>query len=364
MPIEDFDVVIIGARVGGPVLASRLATGGVRVLLVDACHFPSDTISTHFFRGSGLLAALQRIGALESVLELGAPRLLREYSYTGDGGSPGVSPPQDPGELGYNLSVRRVTLDNALARFASSRAGVELSEGTHAVGLRKEGGRVIGVQLDSPEGTRTVRSRLVVGADGRNSWLAREVGAAYRTSEAGHRGMYYAYYSEFEGPLGPRDGPEFSSHGDELAYVFPSDGGLACIALSLNLETYRWVRVSPAERFVRRMARHPGIAPRLAAASRHGAMRGAGPTPNFVRVPFGPGWALVGDSEMHRDPWTGQGLDSAGSHALALGDAVTRWFRGELTEEEAGRAYEGERDRLSLAAYESTVRGSRNLAAA
>jgi len=362
MPSDNVDVVVIGARVGGSVLAARLASEGLRVLLVDSARFPSETMSTHFFRGSGLLEALRRVGALEVVLQLGAPRLVREYSYSRGEEVPELGPPQAPGELGFNLSVRRVALDAALAHYAASLAEVELAERTRAVGLRRDAGRVTGVQLEGPLGARSVNARLVVGADGRHSWLAREVGAPCRTSEEGHRGMYYAYYAGLEGPSGSRDGPEFSSLGDELAYVFPSDGGLACVALSLNLESFRWCQVDPGTRFVERMARHRGIASRLANAVRDGRMRGAGPAPNFVRTPFGPGWALVGDSAMHQDPWTGRGLDSAGTHAILLGDAVARWFRGDLSEEQAGKTYANDRDRLSMEHYEFTVRASRNLA--
>ncbi len=362
MPSKNVDVVVIGARVGGSVLAARLALEGVRVLLVDATRFPSETLSTHFFRGSGLLAALERVGALEVVLQLGASHLVQEYSYSRGEEAPELGPPQAPGELGFNLSVRRLTLDAALAHYAASLPGVELAERTRAVGLQRDAGRVTGVRLEGPQGARSVKARLVVGADGRHSWLAREVGAPYRTSEEGHRGMYYAYYAGFEGPSGSRDGPEFSSLCDELAYVFPSDGGLACVALSLNLESFHWCQVDPGPRFAARLARHRGIAGRLAKAVRDGGMRGAGPAPNFVRTPFGPGWALVGDSEMHQDPWSGRGLDSAGTHAILLGDAVARWFRGDLSEERAGQTYENDRDRLSMEHYELTVRASRNLA--
>jgi flavin-dependent dehydrogenase len=362
MPSDNVDVVVIGARVGGSVLAARLASEGFRVLLVDSARFPSETPSTHFFRGSGLLAALKRVGALEVVLQLGAPHLVREYSYSRGQETPEIGPPQAPGELGFNLSVRRVTLDAALAQYAASLPGVEFAERTRAIGLQTDAGRVTGVHLEGPLGPRSVKARSVVGADGRHSWLAREVGAPYRSSEAGHRGMYYAYYAGFEGPSGSRDGPEFSSLGDELAYVFPSDGGLACVALSLNLESFRWCQADPGTRFVERMARHRGIASRLAKAVREGGMRGAGPAPNFVRTPFGQGWALVGDSEMHQDPWSGRGLDSAGTHAVLLGNVLARWFRGEISEGEAGRSYTTDRDKLSMEIYESTVRASRNLA--
>src|SRR6266496_2542495 len=46
----DYDVIIVGARVAGSVLAALLGGQGHRVLLLEKAHFPSDTLSTHFFR--------------------------------------------------------------------------------------------------------------------------------------------------------------------------------------------------------------------------------------------------------------------------------------------------------------------------
>src|SRR5262245_25075471 len=64
------DVVIVGARVAGCLTAIQVAEAGYRVLLLDAARFPSDTISTHFFRGAGLVGALHRVGLLDAVLAL------------------------------------------------------------------------------------------------------------------------------------------------------------------------------------------------------------------------------------------------------------------------------------------------------
>jgi len=51
----DFDVIIVGGRVAGSVLATLLGQQGYHVLLLDKSHFPSDTLSTHFFRAPALL---------------------------------------------------------------------------------------------------------------------------------------------------------------------------------------------------------------------------------------------------------------------------------------------------------------------
>jgi hypothetical protein len=72
----------------------------------------------------------------------------------------------------------------------------------------------------------------VVGADGHSSSIASLVGAAIQEEVAPARAMYYRYIEGLDGPEGAPDGPEFSLEDDELLYVFPSDAGTACVAIS------------------------------------------------------------------------------------------------------------------------------------
>lgn len=55
---QAYDAAVIGARVAGATVAALLGDAGYRVLLIDRASFPSATLSTHFFRGAGLLAVL------------------------------------------------------------------------------------------------------------------------------------------------------------------------------------------------------------------------------------------------------------------------------------------------------------------
>ena len=357
-----YDAVIIGARVAGAALATLLGDAGHRVVLVERAAFPSSTLSTHFFRGGRAVGVLQRLGVLEEVLAHGSPPLIRQFGYPGGGGEAVEQPPQAPGEIGYCLSVRRAPLDAILARRAAQSSSVEVLEQARATALLRDGERVVGVRLATAAGEREVRARIVVGADGRHSFVARAVAAPIQEEETAHRGMYYCYVRDFPGPGGAApDGPEFSLLGDEVAYLFPSDDGVACIALSLNLADYGWVRQDPEDRFRERIARHAGFANRFAAAPWEGRLLGCGPEGNYVRVPGGPGWALVGDAGLHQDPWTGLGIDNAMVHATFLAEALAGWFAGQAGEDEALAQYHRRRDDDALAGYRMTVAMSRDL---
>ena len=89
----DFDVIIVGARVAGAVLAALLGAKGFRVLLLEKARFPSDTLSTHFFRAPAL-RVFEKLGVLDRV-KSAAPPLTTVWNYI-DGHV--ISDPVDAGE--------------------------------------------------------------------------------------------------------------------------------------------------------------------------------------------------------------------------------------------------------------------------
>ncbi len=359
---RDYDVIVVGARIAGATVAALLGDAGHRVLLADRGSFPSPTLSTHFFRGAGLVAVLDRLGVLAQVRALGSPPLVRTYLYAGGVAEPIVGPLQDPGNAGYCLSVRRESLDDLLIRRATASTTVEFADRTRFLGLLHERDRVVGARLATPEGEQSVRARIVVGADGRQSAIARAVGAAVEEGHPPIRALYYRYVRGFGAPEGAEpDGAEFSFLGDELAYVFPSDDGVTCIALSVNLSDFARARGAVADYFHSRVQAHRGLAGRFMAATPEGKQLGCGPEPNVVRVPAGPGWALVGDAGLHQDPWTGRGMDMAGTHATFLAEALLDLLGGNVGERQALADYHARRNDHGLPYYRETVAHGKDL---
>ena len=356
---DRYDVIVVGARVGGSALTALLGDQGLSVLLVDRARFPSTTPSTHFFRGAGMVGVLERLGVLDAVLELGCPPLTREFNYSDGETEPSEAPPQDPGTVGYCLSVRREPLDLILLQRACVPESVDFIERTTVSDLLWDGDRVVGVRLADG---RSAHAEIVVGADGRNSLVAKQVTPAVEHETPPYRALYYRYVTGFLGPDGAEpDAAEFSQLDDELAYIFPSDSGLTCVAVSVNLETFRWLRKDFEKRYAERIARHRGLAPRVDGAEATGRLSGRGPARNYVHVPWGPGWALVGDAGMHQDPWSGLGMDMAGVHATFLADAIVDWLHGSADEQTALAGYHQRRNAHGLAGYHETVRYAADL---
>ena len=92
----DYDIAIVGARSPGPYWRPIWANSA-GASSDDRATFPSTTISTHFFRGAGLVGVLDELGILPAALATGAPPLVRQYDYATGSSEGMIGPPQDPG---------------------------------------------------------------------------------------------------------------------------------------------------------------------------------------------------------------------------------------------------------------------------
>ena len=80
--------------------------------------------------------------------------------------------------------------------------------------------------------------------------------------------------------------------------------------------------------------------------------------PNFFRKPYGPGWALVGDAGYNRDFITAQGISDAFRDAELCATAVDDWLSGERAPDEALGGYQQTRDATVMPMYELTAQAA------
>ncbi|MBI4760214.1 MAG: NAD(P)/FAD-dependent oxidoreductase [Chloroflexota bacterium] len=318
----DYDVIIVGARVAGSALAILLGQYGHRVLLLDKARFPSDTLSTHFFRAPAL-RVFERLGALEEV-KSAAPPMTVMWSYI-DGHviSDPVEAPEE--HLRYFLCERRITLDWILFQRVAREPNVEIRQGAQVRELIQLDGRVTGVRWSEADGFNEATARVVVGADGIYSTLAKILEPSFESQFPVRRCMYYTYFQGIE----PLDEVAFAEHhfaGDTLTYVFPTDADLTLVAVSLPISEFSSFKKEPLQRLRAHLDSLPLLAPRLSKAEIVAEVKGAGNIPCYQRVPYGAGWALVGDAQQAMDPWSGMGIDHATTHASLLADSLHRFL--------------------------------------
>ncbi len=318
----DYDVIIVGARVAGSALAVLLGQHGHRVLLLDKAQFPSDTLSTHFFRAPAL-RVFERLGVLDKVKSQ-APPLTVMWSYM-DGHI--ISDPVEAPEahLRYFLCERRITLDWILFQRVKREPSVEVRQGAQAKELINLDGRVTGVRWSEADGMNEASTRVVVSADGFYSTLAKSLEPAYESQFPVRRCMYYTYFHGIE----PLDEASFAEHhfvGNSLTYVFPTDANLTLVAVSMPISEFPLFKKEPQKYLLAHLESLPILAPRLRQAEIAAEVKGAGNIPCYQRVPYGLGWALVGDSQQVMDPWSGMGIDHATTHASLLADSLRRFL--------------------------------------
>ena len=351
----DYDVIIIGARVAGSLLATLLGEQGQRILVLDRATFPSDTLSTHFFRAP-TFRALKQIGIYEQVQET-APHLTVNYNVVD-----GIVFPEAvdrPEDFPFYMCVRRIRLDAILVRCAMKTPNVELRQAAKATGLLKQNGRVAGVEWTGPAGRGQASARAVVGADGLHSFVAKEVGVESEHQEPVNRAMYFAYFRGVK----PMDGPaaEFHYRGNALVYCFPCDDNLTLLASSVPIARFADFKRNPEGMLLEELQSMTALAPRLVKAEREGPVRGTGSIPGYLRVPYGAGWALVGDAGMVMDPWSGQGIDQAMTHAVLLARHLGDYLADKVNWDTAMQAYHLERNEFSVKTYRRTCRYSVDL---
>ena len=340
------DVIVVGARVAGSALALRLARRGLDVLLVDRSHFPSDTLSTHQMQVAGV-ARLAGLGVLDRLLAAGTPPTRRILFHAGRAVVDAPVPTVDG--VDFMISPRRTLLDGVLLD-AARDAGAEVCEGTSVEALLREGARVTGAHLlDRRTGREhDERARLVVGADGRRSTVARLVEARGYDGRRAATVASYTYWADF-----PADAGEVHGGDGWAAAVWPTNDGLTMTYVARPIGEFDVVRRDPEAALLEVLDRAGTLGKRAREARRSGPVRSTDDTGATFREPGGPGWLLAGDAGLVIDPITGLGM----SHALRDAELADQAVAGLLggSERRALRDYRKARDGQTRTIYGFTA---------
>ncbi|MFY9553670.1 MAG: NAD(P)/FAD-dependent oxidoreductase [Blastocatellia bacterium] len=337
---RQYDVVIAGAGPAGSVLAWALARRGVNVLVVDRAHFPREKVCGDYVEPRGL-RLLDEMGCLDA-LEADSP-LPIAYSATFVNSEcryrakiPFYGLREDLPPHGYIIPRER--LDHLLLETAA-KAGATVEQGTSVTSIEPgKRAAVVGAERDG----RTViyRAKLVAGADGVNSVVARSAGLLSwdpRYTAVSQR----AYAGGIDGDIGEAafyfDEEFFPGYG----WMFPMGGGVVNLGVGILSETAERLSINIPrlfDEFFDKLKRSHHRCEKLELIRRPigGIVKtygGAGP--NY----FSSG-LLVGDAGSFVDPMTGEGITPAMESALIAADVIESALSAGRTDSEFLSAYE------------------------
>lgn len=342
---RSYDVIVMGARCAGASTAMLLARKGIRVLVVDRATFPSDTVSTHLLQPLAV-ETLGRWGLLDRLTATGCPPI---HTFAFDFGPLTITGAPGNATAPVAYCPRRTVLDKLLVD-AAAEAGAELRQGFPVDRVLMEDGRVVGIEGRTRAGQVVIeRAPVVVGADGRHSLLAEVVRAEKYNQKPALQAAYYTYFSGL--PMNGRMETYISPQRGVAA--IPTHDGLTLVLAAWAFAEFEANKKDVEGHYFSTIARHPGFAERVRAATREERFAGA-PVPNFFRKPYGPGWALVGDAGFVKDPITAQGIKDAFHDAEGLATALHQVFATDRPFDEALGDYHRRRDERVMPMYEFT----------
>jgi len=340
--MTDSEVLVVGGGPAGSSVAFALAGAGVDVHLVDRAHFPRPKPCAEYLspEASRILSAM---GTLERIEATGAAALAGVRVRAPNGRVIAGDFVAGHGFRGFRdrgLSVRREVLD-AIVLDAARGSGARVTEGVRVTGLVTQGDSVVGVSTLGASGAGELRARLVIGADGLRSVVARRLGVA-RTLRWPRRIALVTHYANV-GDVGEHG----EMHVERDGYVGIADvgNGLTTVALVVPARRSREIMGDRSEFLDAWLRARRHLAPRFARATRATPVVATGPFASYARRAWAPGVALVGDAADFFDPFTGEGIYAA----LRGGEMLAAWVREALaakSQRDAQRAlaqYDAER---------------------
>jgi flavin-dependent dehydrogenase len=347
-----YDVSVVGARCAGSSLAMLLARAGAKVLLVDRASFPSNIPHGHFIHRHGP-PRLKRWGLLDRIARL-SPAVTSLVWDAGD--FPLFATDLSIDGVAWAYGPRRDVLDMAFVD-AAVESGAELRTGFAVDEYIFENGSVVGIRgRDRTGKVVEERATLIVGADGRNSRLARAVQAPVYDYVPPLLCYYFSYWSGVES-----NGLEMYIRNQERHTIFahPTSDDLFVVFVGWPADELHRIRANVEQAFMDVVAGVPDLAERLQAGHREERFYGVADLPNFYRKPYGPGWALVGDAGYHKDPYMAMGICDALRDADYLAEAIGKSLGSNVPAQVALGEYERRRNEASAMDYKLNLSAAR-----
>jgi flavin-dependent dehydrogenase len=286
------DVIIIGGGPAGSCAATRCATRGLHVILLERERFPRDRPGESLHPGFESL--LEQLGVLEAVVAAGFLRFDGNWVECKGATSFEAFKPTRAGSA-RGLQAWRPEFD-AILLARARHMGVEIVQPSRALRPIVTGSRVTGVETDGGK----LESAFVIDAAGRGNWLARHLNLEIRTRSP----RLIAHFAYMEGECPPRD--------DNPGFFVDKTGWTWTARVRPGL--YNWTRLNVEDNAI-----DQSFTPEEFRSLRPvGRVQTADVTWRLVPECAGDGYFLCGDAAAVLDPTSSHGVVKAimsGAHA-------------------------------------------------
>lgn len=340
MATHDAEVIIVGGGPAGSTAGFFLARAGCDVLLLDRATFPRDKPCSEYLSPQAA-RLLHEMGTLDALEQGPCARLTGMRVHAPDGGvftGTFAAVRTHRGFRDYGLAVRRPLLDATLLECAR-RAGVRVREAVDVRDLARDGlGAITGVRARAGGRDVSLTARLVIGADGLRSVVARRAGL-------GNHGQFprrLALVRHYRNIVHDADVGDMYVFDGGYAGFAPVGGGLTNVAVVIPTPRSREFGNDRDAILEFLLKAQPGTAARLAGAEPATTTRAVGPFNWHARTAWRRGVVLVGDAADFFDPFTGEGM-----YAAMRGAEILTSYAWEAARASTPRAAD-----VALAAYD------------
>ncbi len=318
-----FDAAIVGAGPAGASAAVFLARRGYSVALIDKAVFPRDKLCGDFLNPAGW-NLFERLGVRVALLAA-AHEKIDAFRVSTPAAEAVIPFPERNGGRVFGLGLTRRVFDHLLVQRAAG-AGATLYEGCKLRAIERYNGGWM-LQAEPGAGENKLHARLLVAADGRNSWTARRLGVAGRDPAAG---KFVGLQINLAGYRGARGEIQIHLFPGGYAGLMGLPGGTANLAFAIARDL---VQKNSVETLLdSHLKQNPHLKDAIAGAAIEGEVRSAYPLEFVPRRAVGDGFLLAGDAVRVTEPVTGEGVFFALKTGELAAEAADRAFaRGDLT---------------------------------
>ena len=318
--MQDFDIAIVGAGPAGSSTAITLAELGHDVVLLDRAIFPRDKLCGDFLNPINW-PILRELNVSQAVLRCPHTKV-SSFRLTAAAGLEARSSLPSQGKRQFGLGVRRYHLDHVLVERAKKLA-VEVKEGVKIRAVEKASRGWV-LDIDDCGDLVSLRAKVMVGADGRNSWVALRLGLAPRQETPLGSVGFEVQLKIIAGLDGSVEIHQFPGGYAGLVRVDDDTVNL-CFTVKRSLLGKSVSYANLRDRFLRH---NPLLENLLARSEPVSELRSVSPVYFSPRQCYGDGFLLVGDAARVTEPVTGEGiylaLKSGQLAAKAIDDALRR----------------------------------------